>query len=265
MRQLRDEDPPRPSTKVGTQRDSMKNTADARGAEPKHLVSLLRGDLDWITMKALERDRIRRYATPSELAADIHRYLRHEPVQARPASVSYRMRKYVRRHRIGATVVAMLAAVLIAFAVVQSVQLRRITRERDRADRIAQFMTGIFKVSDPREKVGDTVTALEVLDKAAQDIDRGLAKDPELQAQMMHVMGNAYLNLGIFSRAQRCSSAALKLAVPLAGKKIVKHWAPCMIWRGPFFSRAMLLRRRAWRGDCSTPSGARSALKIGTR
>ena len=113
-------------------------------------------------MKALERDRTRRYATPSELAADIRRYLRHEPVQARPASVSYRLQKYVGRHRIGVAVVSLLGAVLVAFAVVQSVQLRRITRERDRADRIAQFMTGVFKVSDPNEKVGNTVTAREI-------------------------------------------------------------------------------------------------------
>jgi serine/threonine protein kinase len=217
LRQLRDEDPPRPSTKVGTRRDSIKNTSDARGAEPKHLVSLLRGDLDWITMKALERDRTRRYATPSELAADIRRYLRHEPVQARPASLSYRVRKYVRRHRIGVAVAGTLVAVLVAFAVVQSVQLRRITRERDRADRIAQFMTGIFKVSDPMERVGNTVTAREVLDKASKDIDAGLSKDPELQARMMHVMGTAYKNLGLQSQAQSLFERSIKVGSAALG------------------------------------------------
>ena len=202
LRQLREEDPPRPSTKAGTQGDSTKTTAEARGMEPQQLVSLLRGDLDWITMKALERDRARRYATPTEFAADLRRYLRNEPVQARPASVSYRVRKYVRRHRISAAIVVSLAAVLVAFAVVQSIQLRKITRERDRADRIAQFMTEIFKVSDPGEKLGNTLTAREVLDKAAHDIDAGLAEDPELQARLMHVMAMAYTNLGLYSRAQ---------------------------------------------------------------
>lgn len=201
LRQLRDEDPPRPSTKTGTQGESTK-TAEARGTEPKQLVSLLRGDLDWISMKALERDRARRYATPTELAADLRRYLRNEPVQARPASVSYRVRKYVRRHQISVAIVVILAAVLVAFAVVQSIQLRKITRERDRADRIAQFMTEIFKVSDPGEKLGNTLTAREVLDKAAHDIDTGLAEDPELQARLMHVMAMAYTNLGLYSRAQ---------------------------------------------------------------
>jgi serine/threonine protein kinase len=219
LRQLREEDPPPPSTKTGTQGESTKTTAEARGTEPKQLVSLLRGDLDWITMKALERDRVQRYATPSELAADCRRYLRHEPVQARQASVFYRMQKYVRRHRIGVAVVGMLAAVLVAFSVAQSVQLRRTTRERNRADRIAQFMTGIFKVSDPNERVGNSVTAREILDKAAQEIETGLAEDPELQARMMHEMGKAYLNLGLYARAQSLFEKSIKVGIAAVGEE----------------------------------------------
>ena len=73
LRKLREEEPPRPSTKVSTDRDTSAATAEARGTEPRQLVSLLRGDLDWITMKALEKDRARRYGAPSELAADIRR------------------------------------------------------------------------------------------------------------------------------------------------------------------------------------------------
>jgi tetratricopeptide (TPR) repeat protein len=170
-------------------------------------------------MKALERDRGRRYATPSELAADIRRYLRHDPVQARPAELSYRSGKYVRRHRISVTVVGILAFVLVTFAAIQSVQLRRITRERDRADRIAEFMTEIFKVSDPGERLGNTVTAREVLDKAAHDIDTGLAKDPELQARMMHVMGRAYLNLGLYPRAQSLFERGIQVSSSANGQQ----------------------------------------------
>jgi len=212
LRQLREEDPPRPSTKADCHDESSAATAEARGTEPKQLVSTIRGDLDWIAMKALERDRTRRYATPSELAADLRRYLRHEPVQARPAGLPYRVRKYVRRHRIAVTVGGILTAVLLAFVALQSIQLRRITRERDRADRIAEFMTGIFKVSDPGEKLGNTLTAREVLDKAAHDIEIGLAKDPELQARLMHVMGMAYLNLGLYSRAQSLFQRSVQLS-----------------------------------------------------
>jgi tetratricopeptide (TPR) repeat protein len=218
LRLVREEDPPRPSTKVSTDHETSSATAEARGTEPKQLVSLLRGDLDWLTMKALEKDRSRRYGTASELAADIARHLNHEPVGARPASVSYRLAKYMRRHRVGVAVAAGLVFLLAGFAVMQAVQLRRITRERDRADRIAEFMTGIFKVSDPGERVGSTVSAREVLDKAAKDIDTGLAKDPELQARMMHVMGRAYMNLGLYPRAQSLFERGIQLGSAAVGQ-----------------------------------------------
>jgi eukaryotic-like serine/threonine-protein kinase len=219
LRQLREEDPPRPSTKAGRQHDSTKTVAGARGVEPKQLVSTLRGDLDWIAMKALERDRQRRYATAAELAEDLRRYLRNEPVLARPASLLYRTHKYVRRHRVAVAIASLLSVVLVSFIALQSVQLRRTTRERDRADRIAGFMTGIFKLSDPNQQTGNEVTVREVLDKASQDIDKGLAKDPLLQAQLMHVMGNAYLNLGIYSRAQSLYERAIQVSSLAGGQQ----------------------------------------------
>jgi len=212
LRQLREEDPPRPSTKVIADPETTSATAEARGTAPKQLVSLLRGDLDWVAMKALEKDRGRRYGTPSELAADLRRYLRNEPVLARPASAGYRLRKYVRRHRVGVAVGALLVAMLVAFGVLQSIQLRKTIRERDRADRIAEFMTGVFKVANPGERIGNAVTAREVLDKASQDIDTGLSRDPELQAHMMYVMGMAYLNLGLYARAQSLFEQSVRIA-----------------------------------------------------
>jgi eukaryotic-like serine/threonine-protein kinase len=107
LRQLREEEPPNPSTKVSGDKDTSSATAGARRTEPKQLISQLRGDLDWIAMKALERDRARRYATPSEMAADLRRYLNDEAVMARPASARYQLRKFVRRHRVAATFLGM--------------------------------------------------------------------------------------------------------------------------------------------------------------
>lgn len=171
----------------------------------------MRGDLDAITLKALEKDRSRRYATPSELAADIGRDLRNEPVLARPASATYRARKYVRRHRLGVSVAAIAVALLVSVAVAQAFELRRIKRERDRADRVTEFMTGMFQVSDPSEARGNDIRTREILDKAAKDIDAGLAKDPELQAQMMHVMGKVYLGLGLYSKAESLLRRAVEI------------------------------------------------------
>jgi len=200
-RRLREQDAPRPSIKLRMLGLESKVTALYRGVDPPSLARQLRGDLDAITLKALEKERSRRYASPSELAADVNRYLRHETVIARPASAWYRTGKYIRRHRIGVTVAT--AAVLLALsgAVVQTIELGRITRERDRANRITDFMKKMFKVADPSEARGASVTAREILDKASKEIDSGLDRDRELQAEMMLVMGNVYEGLGLYSRA----------------------------------------------------------------
>src|SRR4029077_17703201 len=162
-------------------------------------------------MKALERDRARRYGTPSELAADVKRYLRHEPVMARPASAAYQLRKYVRRHRVAVSVAAALAVLLAGFAVMQAIQLRRTTRERDRANRVTDFMVGMFKVPDPSEARGNQITAREILNKASTDIEKGLARDPGTQAQMMQVMATTFQNLGLYSRAHELAKFALEV------------------------------------------------------
>src|SRR5215469_77035 len=202
LKRLREQDPPMPSTKVRSDRDRSSAKAEERGTDPRQLVSLLRGDLDWITMKALERDRARRYGTPSELATDIGHYLRHEPVTARPPSAAYQVGKYVRRHRFGVAVAAVMVVLLAGFAVMQAIQLRRTTRERDRANRITDFMVGMFKVSDPSQARGNQITAREILDKASRDIHGGLSTDPEVQAQMMSVMGGVYDTLGLYPQVE---------------------------------------------------------------
>jgi serine/threonine protein kinase len=219
LRQLREEDPPSPSTKVNTEKETATAAAERRGTDSKQLGKSLQGDLDWITMKAVERDRARRYGTPSELAADIVRFLENRPVVARPASTGYRLKKYVQRHRIGVAATFGAAVLLVLFAITQSVQLRRTTRERDRANRITDFMTGMFKVSDPSEARGNTITAREVLDRASKDIDTGLTKDPELQARLMYTMGKVYLSLGLDSNAQSLLERALDIQRRVLGSE----------------------------------------------
>lgn len=209
LRQLRETDPQSPSTRVSSSQNSSTAVAGARATEPRQLVSTLRGDLDWITMKALEKERERRYGTPIELAQDVERYLQNRPVSARPAGAGYRLGKYLRRNRLAVAVATAAIAVLVAFGVTQTVQLRRITRERDRADRVTEFMTNMFKVSDPGEARGNTITAREILDKSAKEIDSGLAKDPVLQSQLMGTIGHTYINLGLFKQAESTYERAI--------------------------------------------------------
>lgn len=222
FRKLYDQDPSAPSIQyrkaTTTQADTATQTAKLRSTEPQQLVGELHGDLDWITLKALERDRSRRYGSPSEFAADLQRFLNNEPVTARPASRAYRLQKYVRRHRAGVAIAAAALLLLVGFSVLQAIQIRRIreerdrtAHERDRANRIAGFMTRMFKVSDPSQARGNSITAREVLDKASKEIDTGLAKDPETQAQMMDTMGDVYESLGLYPQAEELDRRALEI------------------------------------------------------
>ena len=218
LRVIREEDPPKPSTKVRLMGNGSTDSAEKRKEEPRSFARHLQGELDWITLKALEKDRARRYGTASELSADLARYLRNEPVVAGPVNAAYRMRKYAARHRFGIGAVAAAVILLAGFAVAQGVELRRVRserdradRERDRANRITDFMTRMFRVSSPTEARGNSITAREILDKASTDIDTGLNRDPELQAQLMFTMGAVYDNLGLYPRAQSLDQRAVDI------------------------------------------------------
>jgi len=215
-RRIREVDPPRPSTKVSTLGDASAVAARNRKTEPTRLVSQLKGDLDWITMKALEKDRTRRYGAVSDLAADLARHLSHQPVLASPPSTVYRARKFVRRHRFGVGVATMAVLVLIGFGVTMAVQAQRIARERDRANReavrasqeaaaakqVSDFLVGLFRVSDPNEAKGRTITAREILSSGAAKIDQSLRDQPAIQARLKATIGDVYTNLGLFREAE---------------------------------------------------------------
>jgi non-specific serine/threonine protein kinase/serine/threonine-protein kinase len=217
LRTIREQEPPRPSTKVRSLGESSKNSAVNRQEDPRTLEQGLHGDLDWITMKALEKDRTRRYGSPSELAADIQRHLKDEPVLAGPPTARYRASKFIKRHRFGVGVAVAALLLLIGFAITMTLQAGRIAAERDRANReaetskrVSQFMTDMFKVSDPGEARGNSIKAREILDKAAKEIQSGLSKNPEVQADMMQAMGRVYENLGLYPQAASLFTSAVE-------------------------------------------------------
>ena len=217
-RRIREDDPPRPSTRVGTLGSESRVSATRRGTDPVSLTSQLKGDLDWIVMKALEKDRTRRYGSPNELAADIRRHIEHQPVLAGPPSTLYRMRKFVRRHRIGVTAASALVVLLAAFAVDRALQAERIAEQRDRASQeaataqtVSTFMIELFKVSDPSESRGNEITAREILDRGAERIREDLADQPRVQARMMATIGEVYRGLGLYDDALPLLEESLKL------------------------------------------------------
>jgi len=120
LRRIREEEPPRPSLRLAESKDSLATISSDCRTDPARLMKLVRRDLDWVVMKALEKDRSRRYETPSGLAADVVRYLADEPVWARPPSRAYRLRKFVRRHRTAVIVAGVILTGLVALASVST-------------------------------------------------------------------------------------------------------------------------------------------------
>ena len=221
LRTLREDDPPRPSTKASAQDVSTKSTAEARGTEPKQLVKLLRGDLDWITLKALERDRDRRYATPTELAADIRRFLRNEPVQAHPASVWYRGRKFLRRYWAPVTAACLVIASLSASLYVANRQRlaaeRRFTQLRQLAHQVIfdldRELMGLPGAINARNKLVATSTQYLAGLSADAFNDKELALEvAESYMQVARIQGvPAWNNLGQYSEADESLRKADRL------------------------------------------------------
>ena len=214
-RKIREVEPPRPSTRITRMGKASDISASNRRTTVAKLSSQLRGDLDWITMKALEKDRTRRYGSPSELAADIGRYLHDQPILAGSPGTIYRLGKFIKRHRFGVSATAIFLALLVAFAIMMTLQANRVARQRDRAlaaeqralteaetaAEVSEFLVDLFEVSDPSEAHGNSVTAREILDRGAVRIEETLADQPEVQARLMHTMGSVYLNLGLYDSA----------------------------------------------------------------
>ena len=132
QRIIQEEDPPTPSRRLSTMGVRLVEVAQARQADPQALSRLVRGELDWIVMKALEKDRTRRYETAAALASDIQRHLAHEPVEAGPPGAGYRLRKFVSRHRVGVLTGGLVGLTLLLGCALATVGFLQASRERDR-------------------------------------------------------------------------------------------------------------------------------------
>ena len=125
---IKEEDPPKPSTRLSTMGETLRKVSTQRKTDPAKLSALVRGDLDWIVMKALEKDRARRYETASSFAADVRRFLAEEPIEARPPSTAYKLKKFVQRNRPAVLTAAAMAAALLAGTAAATWQAVRATR-----------------------------------------------------------------------------------------------------------------------------------------
>src|SRR5262249_40682447 len=139
QRLIQEEEPERPSTRLSTMHNGELSTvASNRGSEPSALGRLFRSDLDWIVMKSIEKDRRRRYDTPNEIVADVHRYLGDEPIQAKPPSAIYKLQKFVRRNKAAVAVGASIVLALVLVLVLGTISYRRARAARAEAERARQ-------------------------------------------------------------------------------------------------------------------------------
>jgi eukaryotic-like serine/threonine-protein kinase len=219
LRRLREDDPPKLSTKFRAQ-DPATSTelARKRHTEPPALVKQMRGDLDSIALKALEKDRSRRYGSPSDFASDIVRYLNNEPVLAVPPSVAYGARKFARRYRGALVTACAFALVLIAAAAISVRQNIRANKEAAVAQAVNDFLqndllaqASAANQSGPNAKPDPDLKVRTALDRAAERIGGKFAKQPEVEASIRDTIGQTYLDMGFYPKAHQQLERALEV------------------------------------------------------
>ncbi len=226
-RTIAEEHPPAPSHRL-SQLARTGTASTVRGIDPPSTWKRVRGDLDWIVLKCLEKERSRRYQSAAALAEDLERYLNDEPVLAGPPSTAYLAAKFFRRHRVGVTaaIVVLLTIALgvggITYALgraVQEAESAKLAREESEA--VTAFLTQMIQSVDPDE-VGRDVTVREVLDRSSADIESQFTDRPLVEAQLRHAVGISYWQLGLLHEADSHLTAAVELRKSALGENHIE-------------------------------------------
>jgi serine/threonine protein kinase/Flp pilus assembly protein TadD len=257
---VREEDPPRPSARISSLAADLASTvAERRRTDVQGLSQTVRGDLDWIVMKCLEKDRNRRYETANDLARDIERHLADEPVQACPPSAGYRLRKLVRRNKISLAFVSllMLAVATLAISNVRIKQNeRRAIVESETSKEVADLLLTMLASANPDEAKGSEYTVRQLLDDFSARMADRLGDRPEVKATILATIGNAYGRLDMATAGEPHLKTALELRRRLYGDAHEKvadslvDWAWNLRMQGrlaeaePFLREAVEIHRR---------------------
>jgi eukaryotic-like serine/threonine-protein kinase len=191
--------------------------ADDADRKRERWVRRLRGDLDTITMKALAHEPERRYPSAAALAEDLRRYLTSRPVQARPDSRGYRLRKFVVRHRLGVAASGVVAAAVLVALAVSFAQTAAARREAERAAAAQAFLTSLFEQIDPARSAGSAPTVRDLLERGSKRLDRELARQPELRAEMHALLGQVFDQLALPDQGEAHWRRALETRQALFG------------------------------------------------
>src|SRR6185503_15173006 len=241
-RTIREQEPPKPSTRLhALSQADLTTTAQARHVDGHKLIQTVKGDLDWIVMKCLEKERSRRYETVNGLAADILRHLNTEPVAARPPSRLYEFQKTVRRHKLGFAAAAALIVVMALGVLASTLQALRATRaereqsrlrqqaqanqkkaetEAAKSAQVAKFLKEMLVGVESSVALGrDTKLLREILDKTAVRVRKDLANQPEVEAELCVTLGYTYFELGEWAKSEAMQRKALAIFRKLFGEE----------------------------------------------
>ena len=233
-RVIREEEPISPSTRLSRMTGpDLTTIAQHHKSEPPRLIRNIHGDLDWIVMKALEKDRTRRYATAHGIAQDVQRYLANEPISARPPSKFYKFQKLVLRNKFLFAGIGVISILLVASLIIISAsfgkerQARReaavalqqaeadkakAQTETDKNRQVTRFLENMLQGVGPSAALGqDTKMLRGILDRTAERVGSELTNQPAVEAELRGLIGRVYFEIGNYDQAETMQRAALAI------------------------------------------------------
>ena len=215
------EDPACPSTRLSQMKgESLTVVAQHQGSEPRRLIRTIRGDLDWIAMKAMEKDRTRRYQTANDLSLDVKRLLENEPVSARRPTRLYKFQKMVQRNWLLSAAIGSIATLLVVSLIVVSTALAKERQSRREAKEVQQFLEEMLKGVGPNVALGrDTAILREILNQAVARLGTELTNQPLAEAELRSVIGTLYYETGQLQPAEEMQRAALAIRRKVLGSE----------------------------------------------
>jgi serine/threonine protein kinase len=212
-RVIREREPARPSTRLSTMKvGDLTTAAQRRHAAPLNLIRSVRGDLDWIVMKALEKERSRRYETANGLALDVQRHLANEAISARPPSALYKFQKLVSRNKLLFSGIGIVATLLVVSLVVVTALLSRQRTEAAKSRQVTLFLKEMLQGVGPSVALGrDTAMLKEILNKTAKRVGKEMARQPEVEAELRSLIGELYYEIKKYPEAESMQREALRI------------------------------------------------------
>ena len=219
-RVIREEDPVRPSTRLSKLSNAdLTTVAHSRHSEPPALIRSVHGDLDWIVMKALEKDRTRRYPTANGLAVDIQHFLANEAISARPPSKLYRFKKVAQRNKLLFAAVGAIALLIVVSLIVVSTAFAKERRSRHEAEaaslksqEVKKFLEDMLQGVGPSVALGeDTRMLRRILDHTAERVGKEMVNQPLVEAELRNIIGKLYEELGHADKGEEMVRTALKI------------------------------------------------------